>query len=67
MKTKRHISIDDYIKANKIASRKAEIEDHGHPVCHRKVHKSKKVYDRKSTKAGDKSLPFFIHIHQDVI
>ena len=37
----------DYLKANRKASRKEEIESHGHPVQGRAmIHKSKKVYDR---------------------
>jgi len=51
--------MDDYIKANRIASREAEIDNHGHSVCYRKVHKSKKVYDRKRDKADNKDLPYF--------
>ena len=47
MKPKKRITMNDYVKANRTASRNAEIDDHGHPVCHKKIHKSKKVYDRK--------------------
>ena len=60
MKPIKKITEKDYIKANRIASREEEIENHGHPVCHKKVHKSKKIYDRKRRKADDKDLPFFI-------
>ncbi|MCK9627428.1 MAG: hypothetical protein M0R37_02415 [Bacteroidales bacterium] len=63
MKTKRRITLNDYVKANRTASRNAEIENHGHPVCHKKIHKSKKVYDRKKAKAGRNDLPFFIYIY----
>lgn len=59
MKPKKRITQSDYIKANRIASREAEIENHGHPVCHKMVHKSKKIYDRKRKKAGNEDLPFF--------
>ena len=55
---KNRITRDDYIKANRKASREAEIEKYGHPICYKRVHQSKKVYNRK--KAGDKALPFFI-------
>ena len=57
---KKRITQDDYIKVNRKASREAEIERHGHPICYKRVHKSKKVYNRKKIKAGDKALPFFI-------
>lgn len=50
---------DDYIKANRKASREAEIEMYGHPICHKRVHKSKRAYDRKKIKAADKKLPYF--------
>ena len=57
---KKRITQDDYIKVNRKASREAEIERHGHPICYKRVHQSKKVYNRKKIKAGDKALPFFI-------
>lgn len=57
---KKRITQDDYIKVNRKASREAEIERHGHPICYKQVHQSKKVYNRKKIKAGDKALPFFI-------
>lgn len=56
---KKRITQDDYIKANRKASREAEIESHGHPVCYKRVHQSKKVYNRKRIKAGDEALPLF--------
>jgi len=62
MKPKKRITEADYIKANRIASRDAEIEEHGHPVCHKRVHRSKKIYDRKRKKADDKGLPFLIYL-----
>ena len=55
---KKRITQDDYIKVNRKASREAEIERH--PICYKRVHQSKKVYNRKKIKAGDKALPFFI-------
>ena len=45
------ITVQDYIKAQRRASRLEEIELHGKPVSHRHVlHKSKKIYDRKRMK-----------------
>ena len=61
------ITQDYYIKANRKASREAEIAAYGHPICHKRVHKSKKIYDRKRIKAGrDGDLPFFSSISQCV-
>lgn len=57
---KKRITQDDYIKANRKASREEEIESHGHPVGYNRVHQSKKVYNRKKRKAEDKALPFFV-------
>lgn len=58
---KKRITQDDYIKANRKASREAEIEMYGHPICHKRVHQSKKVYNRKKIKATDKELlSFFV-------
>ena len=56
---KKRITQDDYIKANRKASREAEIEMYGHPICHKRVHQSKKVYNRTTIKATDKELPSF--------
>ena len=44
---KKRITQDDYVKANRKASREAEIEMYGHPICHKRVHQSKKVYNRR--------------------
>lgn len=57
---KKRITQDDYIKANRKASREEEIESHGHPVSYKRVHQSKKVYNRRKRKAEDKALPFFV-------
>ena len=57
---KKRITQDDYIKANRKASREAEIEMYGHPICHKRVHQSKKVYNRRKIKAADKKLPYFL-------
>ena len=52
----------DYLKANRRASREAEIENHTHPISFSRVHKTKKVYDRKRQKADDKRhLPSFFY------
>ena len=56
---KKRITQDDYIKANRKASREAEIKEHGHPVCYKRVHEAKKVYNRRKIKAADKKLPYF--------
>lgn len=48
-----------YLKANRKASREVEIEAFGHPLPKHKVHKSKKIYNRKKNKAGRNDLPFF--------
>lgn len=57
---KQKITRSDYIKANRKASREAEIENHQHPVHFNRVHQSKKVYDRNRMKADDKRhLPLF--------
>lgn len=52
MKPKTRITGRDYLTAMRKASRELEIELHGKQVSMRKtrVHKSKKVYDRKKSK-----------------
>ena len=52
MKHKRfRITQEDYLKANRKASRQEEIECHGHQVRGRAmIHRSKKVYDRNRMK-----------------
>ena len=58
----------DYIKANRKASREAEIENHMHPVTFNRIHKSKKIYDRNKIKAGDKGLPYlFLLPNNDIL
>lgn len=53
---KYRITVQDYIKAQRRASRLEEIELHGKPVSHRStLHKSKKIYDRKRLKKEDLS------------
>ena len=58
---KKRITQDDYIKANRKASREAEIEMYGHPICHKRVHLSKKVYNRKKIKAANDKLPYLFY------
>lgn len=58
----------DYIKANRKASREAEIENHTHPISFKWVHKSKKAYDRKGCKAeNSKALPYLFYIHGTLV
>lgn len=61
MKRKDKITQEDYLRANRKASREEEISRYGHPLCHKRIYKSKKVYDRKRIKAGDRNLPFLCH------
>lgn len=58
-KKKQQQLLTNYVKAARKGSREAEIELYGHPLNHRRVVKSKKVYDRKRSKADDKDLPYF--------
>ena len=58
MKTK--ITEQDYIKANRKASREEEIKLYGKPIAHRHVtHKSKKTYNR----LRDRKIPYFFAIY----
>lgn len=62
MKTKRKKQdpLVEYIKANRKGSREAELENHGRPVSHNRIHVSKKVYNRKRNKAdAQRHLPYF--------
>lgn len=61
MKRKDKITQEDYLRANRKASREEEISRYGHTLCHKRIYKSKKVYDRKRVKAGDRNLPFLCH------
>jgi len=54
---KKRITEQDYIKANRRASREEEIRTHGKPPGYGRIHKSKKIYDRKKSKAGIRRLP----------
>lgn len=61
---KQKITERDYIKANRKASREEEIESHTRPVGVQRVHKSKKVYNRKKVKADEnKGLPYFFILY----
>jgi len=52
-KTKKHIGLEDYIKAAKKGSREAEQELLGPGFhCIHKVHRSKKTYTRKEKHRG---------------
>lgn len=55
---KHNITKNDYLKANRKASREEEIALHDKPIQRPAVHKSKKTYNRKRVKAGIKNLPF---------
>lgn len=55
--SKKRITEEDYIKANRKASREEEIEQHGRPIPRTRVHKSKKVYDRKKAKLPKDPAP----------
>ena len=61
MKTKRKKQdpLVEYIKANRKGSREAELENHGRPVSHNRIHVLKKVYNRKRMKAlAQRHLPY---------
>ena len=47
-KTNNKITIEDWLKANRIGSRNAELEDSSGWSSKRKIHKSKKTYSRKN-------------------
>lgn len=53
MSKKMQFDREDYLKVNRKLSREEEIKTHGRPVRIGGVHKSKKVYDRKRSKAED--------------
>ena len=62
MKKKKKVSpLDEYSQPHRNGSREAEIENHGRPVRHNRVHVSKKVYNRKRDKADAQGrLPYLI-------
>ncbi len=49
-KANRKITIEDYVKAVKKADREIQLEASAGWVSTSRVHKSKKIYDRKSIK-----------------
>ena len=51
MSKKMQFDREDYLKVNRKLSRKKRSKTHGRPVRIGGVHKSKKVYDRKRSKA----------------
>lgn len=57
MKKKGKNLLADYLRACRKGAREEEIARHGHPVRIGGVRRSKKVYDRKKMKAGDRRLP----------
>lgn len=58
-KRKKQDPLVEYIKANRKGSREAELENHGRPVSHNRIHVSKKVYNRKRMKADvQRHLPY---------
>lgn len=60
MKKKMKITTEDFIRMNRKISREEEIARHGHPIGFKRVFKSRKVYDRKRSKADlNKDLPYF--------
>lgn len=61
-KNKTTIGFNDYIKANKKASREIELEQNGGRwVAKDRPHKNKKAYDRKRDKKINFDLPLFSH------
>ena len=62
MKTKTN-GLRDYLKANRRASREAEIGNHDRPVSFSRVHKSKKVYDRKKLRRPTGRKPGTKRVH----
>lgn len=67
MKSKFKITRADYLKAMRKARRDEEIREHLHPVNINRVHKSKKVYNRKRNKADLARTPLFLTIYDDII
>ncbi len=61
------ITQQDYIKANRKASREEEIALHGKPTRWRCVQASKKIYNRKRDKAGIKNLPLSFRFQQFIL
>lgn len=67
MKSKFKITSGDYIRANRKAAREEELAEHLRPVIFRSVHKSKKLYDRKKSKADlNKGLPYLFSGNKEI-
>lgn len=64
---KHKITEQDYLKANRKASREQELEMHGKSIRRPAVHQSKKTYNRKRMKAGSKVLPFLYACANEVV
>ena len=59
MKQRKIGTLEDYIKANRKASREEEIRAYGKPIANRNItHKSKKQYNRQR----DRKIPLFLII-----
>lgn len=52
--------LEDYIKANRKASREIELEQHVGWVAVDRPHRNKKLYDRKRDRRVELDNPFFI-------
>ena len=65
MSKKMQFDREDYLKVNRKLSREEEIKTHGRPARIGGVHESKKVYDRKRSKAEmKKALPYCLLVIQ---
>ena len=64
MSKKMQFDREDYLKANRKLSREEEIKTHGRPVRIGGVHKSKKVYRKRSKAEMKKALPYFLLVIQ---
>lgn len=59
LKGREHIGFEDYLKANRKASREIELEQNGGRwVAKDRPHKNKKAYNRKRDRQVDLSGPF---------
>ena len=55
MKKKMKFTQEDYLKANRKASREEEIEKHGRPVSFNRIHVSKKYITEKGLRQATKT------------
>ena len=58
---KKKSSIVEQVKAARKQSREEEIQRHGKPIQYRKVVASKKLFNRKKSKADDEVLPYLFN------